>query len=164
MTTRSATPWYREPWPWILMSGPAIVVVAGFYTLFLAWRGADPLVADDYYKQGVGINRTIAREERAHALGVSATVRFEAGRVHIVLSEAALDPQRVRLRLVHRTRAHEDRAVTAERVAPGTYEAAMEAPREGAWIVHIDDPAADWRVTGRWRAGEPSATLEGGGS
>jgi uncharacterized protein len=84
--------------------------------------------------------------------------------VHIVLSEAALDPQRVRLRLVHRTRAHEDRAVTAERVAPGTYEAAMEAPREGAWIVHIDDPAADWRVTGRWRAGEPSAALEGGQS
>ena len=25
-------PWYREPWPWILISGPAIVVVAGMAT------------------------------------------------------------------------------------------------------------------------------------
>ena len=32
------TPWYREPWPWILMAGPAIVVVAGFATLFIADR------------------------------------------------------------------------------------------------------------------------------
>ena len=154
--------WYREPWPWILMSGPALVIVAGFYTLFLAARGADPLVADDYYKQGVAINRTIAREERAHTLGVSATVRFETGRVRITLSGAALDPRTVRLQLAHRTRAHEDRSVLAERVAPGTYEAALDAPGEGAWVVHVDDPAADWRVTGRWRAGEPWSKLEGG--
>ena len=25
-TERALRPWYREPWPWILMSGPAIVV------------------------------------------------------------------------------------------------------------------------------------------
>lgn len=156
--------WYREPWPWILMSGPAIVIVAGFYTLFLAWRGADPLVADDYYKQGVSINRIIAREERAHSLGVSATVTFANGRVRITLADAALDPERVRLQLAHRTRAHEDRSIVAERLDRGTYEAAMNAPTEGAWIVHLDDPAADWRVTGRWRAGEPWVKLEGGAS
>ena len=39
-------PWYRHPWPWILMAGPAIVVVAGIATAVIAVRTADPLVAD----------------------------------------------------------------------------------------------------------------------
>jgi|SRR5690625_1458451 len=30
-------PWYKEPWPWILMSGPAIVVVACIITIYLAF-------------------------------------------------------------------------------------------------------------------------------
>ena len=30
MSAARTQPWYREPWPWILMAGPAIVVVAIF--------------------------------------------------------------------------------------------------------------------------------------
>lgn len=30
-------PWYKEPWPWILMSGPAIAVVACIITIYLAF-------------------------------------------------------------------------------------------------------------------------------
>ena len=40
------TPWYREPWPWILMAGPAIVVVAGAFTMTLAFTTADEIVSD----------------------------------------------------------------------------------------------------------------------
>mgnify|MGYP000916835605 FL=1 len=47
-----AKPWYREPWPWLLMSGPGLVVIAGVVTAWIAFSGADGLVADDYYKQG----------------------------------------------------------------------------------------------------------------
>ena len=57
-------PWYREPWPWILMAGPAIVVVAGFVTAYLAVTTNDGLVAEDYYRRGIEINRT--REDRAN--------------------------------------------------------------------------------------------------
>ena len=53
------TPWYREPWPWLLMSGPATVIVAGIYTSVLAFSGTDGLVADDYYKQGLAMNKTL---------------------------------------------------------------------------------------------------------
>ncbi|WP_298053252.1 FixH family protein [uncultured Paenalcaligenes sp.] len=34
-------PWYKEPWPWILMSGPAIVVVACLFTIYLAFSNFD---------------------------------------------------------------------------------------------------------------------------
>ncbi len=60
MKERPARPWYREPWPWILMSGPAIVVVAGLYTFVLAATTTDTLVTEDYYRKGLEINREIA--------------------------------------------------------------------------------------------------------
>ena len=31
-----AKPWYKHPWPWLLMAGPAMVVAAGFDTYYLA--------------------------------------------------------------------------------------------------------------------------------
>jgi hypothetical protein len=57
-----ATPWYRQRWPWILMSGPAIVVVAGAITTWIAFATADTLVVDDYYRRGVSINDRLACE------------------------------------------------------------------------------------------------------
>ena len=48
MTLRSENqPWYKDRWPWILMAGPAVVVVAGFITLWLAISSDDGLVSDD---------------------------------------------------------------------------------------------------------------------
>ena len=58
-TNAAADPWYRHPWPWLLMAGPAIVVVAGFLTLGFAIQSFDGLVADDYYKEGKAINMTL---------------------------------------------------------------------------------------------------------
>ena len=90
----AARPWYREPWPWILMAGPFTVVVAGMITLWLALESSDGMVADDYYKRGLAINQTLSRERLAlHALApgwfeaqLAAPVR---GRRLIVLEDAA---------------------------------------------------------------------------
>jgi hypothetical protein len=41
-----AKPWYREPWPWLLMAGPAAVVVASIVSAILAIATADPLVSE----------------------------------------------------------------------------------------------------------------------
>src|SRR5690606_30399495 len=105
-------PWYREPWPWIIMAGPAIVIVAGIATTVLAVTSFDGLVADDYYKQGLGINRVLARDEGAKALGVSAVVQFNETRtrVRVVLGEGAR-PASLRLALAHPTIAGEDQQV-----------------------------------------------------
>jgi hypothetical protein len=48
---------------WLVLSGPAIVVVAGFVTLWIAVSRPDPVVAEDYYQQGVDINKTLENPE-----------------------------------------------------------------------------------------------------
>jgi uncharacterized protein len=65
-------PWYREPWPWILMSGPAAVIVAGVITTWIAFATADPLVVQDYYRRGLTINARLACEQAAAAAGAEA--------------------------------------------------------------------------------------------
>ena len=49
------TPWYRYPYVWLVISGPAIVVVAALYTGYVAYRDADGLV-DKYSKPHDKVN------------------------------------------------------------------------------------------------------------
>jgi hypothetical protein len=137
-------PWYREPWPWILMSGPAIVVVAGIATAIIAFRGADGLVADDYYKQGLGINRQIARDDAARTLGVSGEIRLEPGTARVTLRATTALPDRLTLRLAHHARASEDRIVYLARRGDGAYEAPLADLPPGRWLAIVE--TAQWRV------------------
>jgi len=43
-------PWYRHRWPWLIMLGPFLVVLAGSYTMWLAYSRQDALVVGE----GVG--------------------------------------------------------------------------------------------------------------
>ncbi len=55
-------PWWKYGHVWLIIAGPAIVVVAGFFTLWLAVQGADPVIAEDYYQRGLDINKTLNGE------------------------------------------------------------------------------------------------------
>lgn len=142
-----AQPWYREPWPWMLMAGPATVVVASMVTLWLAVRSDDGLVADDYYKQGLAINRVLARSDTAERLGVTAELYLAEGRVRVLLGGAHSGA--VSLRLVHPTRAGMDQRLTLSMVRPGVYEAQMQPLPAGRWHVVLGQD--DWRLAGDWK-------------
>ncbi len=55
-------PWYKHGMVWLVISGPAVVVVAGFVTLYIAVSSPDPVVTSDYYRQGVEINKTLNKD------------------------------------------------------------------------------------------------------
>src|SRR5215831_12935369 len=99
-------PWYREPWPWLLMSGPAAVLVAGAITTWIAFRTADGLVTDDYYKQGLAINKVLKREETAQRLGIAARVTLYPDRLDVRIDGAK--PEIVYANLTHTTRGGHD--------------------------------------------------------
>jgi hypothetical protein len=40
----TGAPWYRYPMMWLVVGGPAVVVVAAIVTAVIAYRGADPVV------------------------------------------------------------------------------------------------------------------------
>lgn len=56
----SAEPWWKFGHVWLVLAGPAIVVVASFVTFYLAVTRADPVLDEDYYRKGLQINQTLA--------------------------------------------------------------------------------------------------------
>lgn len=66
-TAPRSAPWWKFGHVWLVIAGPAIVIVAGFITLWLAMSRPDPVVAEDYYQKGVEINNTLQHPEKALA-------------------------------------------------------------------------------------------------
>ncbi|HUL94084.1 MAG TPA: FixH family protein [Burkholderiales bacterium] len=157
-----AGPWYREPWPWILMSGPAIVVVAGFVTLGIALATDDGLVADDYYKQGLAVNQVLRRGARARELHLAATAILAGDEVRVTLRGAGEILPELRLRLVHATRSGRDQVVMLRPSGP-VYAGRFVHPGGEPRLLVLEDAGSSWRLTGSWNGRDARAELGPGG-
>ena len=73
-------PWYREPLVWMVLAIPATAVLGGVVMLVLANATWDGLVADDYYRRGMQINRSLARDAEAARLGLRAPAPLDRQR------------------------------------------------------------------------------------
>jgi len=141
-------PAWREPLVWLVVGIPAATVVAGFVTWWIAAQRADSNVADDYYKRGLAINRSLERESRAKALGLRAEVSLAAENdLRLRLTAGAALPPTVTVMLTHPVRAEQDRKLSLDRQVDGSYR--IVAPQVGAGTWDISIEAQDWRVATR---------------
>lgn len=155
MTMRSNNrPWYKERWPWLLMAGPAVVIVAGVITVWLAVISNDGLVSDDYYKQGLAVNQQLHRDSQAASLGLHADVMRAGANVRLLLrSEGEVKlAQALILKLSHPTRAGQDQSIQMVSEGQGFYSGKLAEEVSGRWLVFIEDPAGQWRLQGEWQA------------
>lgn len=151
---RHVTPWFNEPWPWLLMLGPFIVIVAGLYTAWLAVSSSDGLVTEDYYKQGLAAGETLSRSRHAEDLGVVAGLRLTDKAIQVRLSarQAGMAmPPSLWVTLSHPTRAGLDQRSQLRPVAEGggdRYVGALHLPASGHWLVLVEDEVKSWRLMG----------------
>ena len=72
-------PWWKFGHVWLVIAGPALVVVAGFVTLYLALRYPDPVITEDYYRKGLEINQTLANPAASLAPAVQGRNHAQTG-------------------------------------------------------------------------------------
>jgi uncharacterized protein len=70
--------WYKNPFIWLLIGGPLVVIIASFITLYLAISHPDPAI-DDYYRKGIEINKTLDAERDGMAPAVQARNHAQTG-------------------------------------------------------------------------------------
>lgn len=140
-------PWYKQFWPWFIMILPAIAVVGGISTLIIAVKNADDVVADDWYKQGRGINRSMAEEDLAQRLGLSLTLTQSDQQARATLSSAQPLPwpNQLALALQHPTLAAQDTRIRLTHVADGQYTADTSLP-SGRWQATLTPDSGNWRI------------------
>lgn len=150
-------PWYKEPWPWLLMAGPTIVVIAATSMFFVAKNANSDMVVDDYYKEGKYINMQIERDAEAKKRNIQAQVLIspsaDAAKVFV---SGEFDPKKpVNILFMHPARQSLDQTILLQ---PGTlsgdkteYTAVFKPlPPAKHWYIRIEDAAGKWRVEDKW--------------
>ncbi|MBK4733621.1 FixH family protein [Noviherbaspirillum pedocola] len=148
----SAAPWYRHAWPWLLMLGPFLVILAGGYTSWLAFSRQDALVVGDYYLKGKAINQDLRRERTAATLGLSLALSYDAASGRLSGRVAGSTPVRgaMTLRLIHPTRPDRDLTLPVQPDANGAFALTLPMLDMARWQVLLEDGALAWRLEGDW--------------
>jgi uncharacterized protein len=153
---RGVRPWYREPWPWLLMAGPLVVIIASLASAWLAVNSDDGVVAQDYYKQGLVINQRLERAAPDPERSLGATIRVAAdGEVRVLMEGLVEAPKSLRLKLAHPATATRDEIVILKPGPDGDYVGALPEQAPGRWIVTLESDM--WRLpttTGSGRLSE----------
>ncbi len=146
------TPWYRQFWPWFIFGLPGIVVIAGLSTWWIAHNNADQLVNDDYYKEGLAINREMAKQELASELGISASLSASSLHLRLQLESTQALPAALQLTLSHPVNARLDTTLPLAQTEPGIYEARWNAADQPRWLWQLEPLGVAeqqrWRVDG----------------
>ncbi|HVO88474.1 MAG TPA: FixH family protein [Casimicrobiaceae bacterium] len=138
-----AAPWYRQPWPW-LFAGPAAVVLASAVSAWLAVKSDDGVVASDYYKRGLLINKTLPAQPLVSP-DIVATLQFDAsGAVRARIEGVANAPERLDLTVKGADANAAAERVTLLREDDGEYVGALPVSRHARWIVTLQ--SRDWSL------------------
>ncbi len=148
----TVAPWYAQRWPWLLMLGPAVVLVAGAITGYLAWTRQDAMVVDDYYKRGKAINQDLRRDRVASAQRLLVALRYDA-QAHAVEGQLTSFGKPVtapfRIQLAHSTQPGKDILLAAYPDAQGRFSAPLPVLGQARWQVNVE--GGDWRLASEWR-------------
>lgn len=142
------TSWFKQPWAWFTFSVPAATVVAGLYTLGIAFKNADPLVTDEYYKEGLAINQVLDKEHLAESLKLGGSLSLaQDGWISVNLHSAAPMATKVLLlSLTHATLADQDQQIVLTITPDGSYRGKCSALSNGKWIATLEPDGHEWRI------------------
>ncbi len=159
----TAPPWYSQRWPWLLMLGPIVVVVAGVITGWLAYTRQDAMVVDDYYKRGKAINQDLRRDRVASAQRLAVMLVFDAP-ARALKGELTSYGRPVtapfRIQLTHSTLPGKDITLAAYPDAQGRFAVPLPEFEQARWQVHVEGGKRDWRLAAEWRfPAQPSVTI-----
>lgn len=149
-SSETIPPWYKQFWPWFLIAIPVITVISGVSMVMIASQNADGMVVDDYYKTGLAINKTLARDEKAKALGLQAVGRIDTSHKQITLDLYGQNTEKnLQLTLTHPTTSQQDIVINLQATKhKNQYSGQLpELPREKRYIL-LEPVDKSWRLTG----------------
>lgn len=135
-----AEPWYAHRWPWLLVAGPLVVVIASLATAWIAVRTDDGVIAGDYYKQGLLVNRRLpgVAQPTPH---FAATIVLDGARLAVRPEAGDVRGDTLVVSLLHAASGTRE-VVALERNDAGDFVGQLRSDRQGRWIVTFD--SRDW--------------------
>jgi hypothetical protein len=145
-------PWYKQFWPWFLISLPLSVVIASIVTINIAIESNDGLVSDDYYKEGLGIHKDADSAAKAEALGIAGNIRFDAetGAITLGLDKPlSTGDRQLTLEVVHPTMPNQDQTIQLTASGEGQFVGRLQPLNPANWKLALRPDDQSWRIEGR---------------
>lgn len=160
-TTETPPVWYKQFWPWFLITLPAIAVIGGITIVVVAFTSQPELVKDDYYRSGLEINEVLKQDQKAAELNLKADILLdrEVGELVIDLSgDFSEFPPFLVLKFLHTQKARSDHWVKLRHIAEGRYTGDLGQNRLTRWYLRLTPAvegndtnagSSEWRLTGQ---------------
>jgi hypothetical protein len=148
-------PWHQQFWPWFLIALPATVVVACFYTVYLALTNPLSIVKEDYYKEGLAINQNQQRYMKAAELGLSAKcfLKDQQLQCEFITGLESLDSHPVQLQFMHPVNSDKDVRVFLSHISSSVYASDFLASeplenflQESRWYIYLEAMEGEWAL------------------
>ncbi|WP_206485823.1 FixH family protein [Thalassotalea sp. G2M2-11] len=140
------TPWYKEPWAWLVFILPLSAVVAGITTVIIANTDPDSLVVGDYYKKGKAINLEISKIKQAQKLGIKFGLQLKDN--ELVIKPTGIEKQfpLLNVNFYHPTQEEKDFyfALTAD--GSGQFRQFIDHDVTGKWRITITPFEQHWKI------------------
>lgn len=155
--TATPSPWYREPWFWLVMSPLVLVVVVSFFMVSIAVRHSDDVVSDTYYKESRLYHHRAEQDQHARELNLAGVLLFSPDEKIVTLDlRGELEyPEKLLLSLSHPVEADMDEHILLEQVSVGRYRGEVKAPLQHRWYLQVipelnpqEFRNAQWRLKG----------------
>lgn len=160
MEQPDATPWYKQFWPWFIITVLSWGVLSSTITLTVALNNPPHMMTGDYAELGKALVDTHERADRAEVLGLSGTLARRGAQWALSLeaNRTAALGDRLLLLAQHPTDSARDRQVVFDRIAPGEYRAAaIDIPGRGRLIV--SDLEQTWWISSAYSAGSDALAV-----
>ncbi|SBS32027.1 FixH [Marinomonas aquimarina] len=148
MSTIVSLPWYKQFWPWFIISVPLSSVLVAIVQVYAALHSSSDLVKDDYYKEGLAINQVITQREAAKTLGIEANLRLDNLTGELFLTTKNATAPELTALFAHAAVSSKDFSVNFVQTQANEYRAQLEKPLSGIWNVYLESENG-WQLNGR---------------
>jgi len=140
------TPWYKEPWAWLVFFLPFSAVVAGIATYIIANTNPDTLVVGDYYKRGKAINLQVDKVKLAQKLGMKFSLKLANNELVIVPTGIDKEFPLLNVTFFHPTLEEKDFHLALTPNGNGNFRHQFDHLVEGKWRITISSFEKNWKI------------------
>lgn len=155
MQETPANPWYKEPWPFILVSITGLGVVAGSTLAVIGFSNPPEIVSGQFGSLAKFVTEDRSRVDQARALGLSGRLALEGENIVLRLSALDIDslPQQLMVQFQHPASSAGDSVAMLSHAGNGEYRGRYAEPPHARAHVSVTDLGQSWALAGRLDAG-----------
>lgn len=151
MQATSAQPWYKEPWPFILISITGLGVVAGSTLAYIGLSNPPEIVSGEFGSLAKFVTEDSAGVHEARALGLAGRLALDEGVIVLSLSASDLStlPGQLMVHFQHPATSTGDSVAVLFHHGGGEYRGPYNEPPHARAHVMVTDLARSWSLAGR---------------